>query len=147
PDRIVNAVAACDRLGAPCISVDFGTSTNFDVVSPAGEYVGGVLAPGVEVSMDALTARAARLTRVELAAPPSAIGRSTVTALQAAAVLGFAGLVEGVVRRVREELGVPAPAVATGGLAPLILPHVDVLEQHDPDLTLRGLRLIYLRNR
>ncbi len=110
PDRIVNSVAAKARYGAPVIVVDFGTSTNFDVVSPEGEYVGGVLAPGIEISMDALFARAARLVKVDYTAPPSVIGKTTVAGLQSGLVYGFAGQVDGIVGRIRGELGVDAPA-------------------------------------
>src|SRR5215217_7848393 len=124
PDRIANAVAARERYGAPCIVVDFGTSTNFDVVSAAGEYAGGVLAPGIEISMDALFARAARLTKVPFEAPERVIGRSTTAALQSGLVYGFAGQVDAIVARIRSELGAAeAPAIATGGLAGLIAPH------------------------
>ncbi len=147
PDRIVNAVAAKERYGAPCIVVDFGTSTNFDVVSPEGEYVGGVLAPGVEISMDALFARAARLFRVDFAPPPTVIGKTTQSALQSGLVYGFAGQVDEIVSRIRQELGVEARAVATGGLAELIAPHSRTIERVDGFLTLEGLRLVYARNR
>src|SRR3954466_3516304 len=143
PDRIANAVAAVERYGAPAIVVDFGTSTNFDVVSPAGEYVGGVLAPGIEVSMDALFARAARLFRVQFVEPPSVIAKTTSAALQSGLVYGFAGQVDEIVRRIRDELGVAAPTVATGGLAELIVPHASTLERIDHDLTLDGLRRIW----
>jgi type III pantothenate kinase len=146
PDRIVNAVAARERYGAPCIVVDFGTSTNFDVVSPAGEYVGGVLAPGVEISMDALFARAARLFRVDFSEPPTVIGKTTGAALQSGLVYGFAGQVDAIVERIRTELGDRAPTVATGGLADLIVPHSETIEKVDPDLTLEGLRLVWMRN-
>lgn len=143
PDRIANAVAAKERHGAPCIVVDFGTSTNFDVVSSQGEYVGGVLAPGIEISMDALFQRAARLVKVDFAEPPSVIGRTTATALQAGLVYGFAGQVDGIVAAIRGELGVEAPAVATGGLAELIAPHAASIGAVDPFLTLEGLRIVW----
>jgi type III pantothenate kinase len=147
PDRIVNSVAAKERYGAPCIVVDFGTSTNFDVVSPAGEYVGGVLAPGIEISMDALFARAARLVRVDFAAPASVIGKTTVAGLQSGLVYGFAGQVDGIVERIRRELEAPdTPAVATGGLADLIAPHTETISRVDAFLTLEGLRLVWLLN-
>jgi type III pantothenate kinase len=143
PDRIVNAVAAKERYGAPVIVVDFGTSTNFDVVSPEGEYVGGVLAPGIEISMDALFARAARLVKVDYVAPPSVIGKTTVAGLQSGLVFGFAGQVDGIVGRIRGELGADAPAIATGGLADLVAPHSETIERVDPFLTLEGLRLVW----
>jgi type III pantothenate kinase len=143
PDRIANAIAAKERYGAPVIVVDFGTSTNFDVVSSEGEYVGGVLAPGVEVSMDALFARAARLVTVDYSAPRSVIGKTTISALQSGLVYGFAGQVDGIVRRIRAELGAEARAVATGGLADLVAPHSETIERVDPFLTLEGLRLVW----
>ena len=146
PDRIANAVAARERYGAPCIVVDFGTSTNFDVVSPDGEYVGGVLAPGIEISMDALFARAARLFRVDFVAPPTVIAKTTQAALQSGLVYGFAGQVDSIVGRIRAELGVDARAVATGGLAEVVVPHAETIETVDPFLTLDGLRLIWERN-
>jgi type III pantothenate kinase len=147
PDRIVNSVAAKERYGAPVIVVDFGTSTNFDVVSPEGEYVGGVLAPGIEISMEALFARAARLVKVDYAVPPSVIGKTTVGGLQSGLVYGFAGQVDGIVGRIREELGADARAVATGGLADLVAPHASTIESVDPFLTLDGLRLVWELNR
>jgi type III pantothenate kinase len=147
PDRIANAVAAREHVGAPSVVVDFGTSTNFDVVSQAGEYVGGVLAPGVEISMDALFARAARLFKVDYVEPPTVIAKNTANALQAGLVYGFAGQVDAIVDRIRAELGAPdAPVVATGGLAELIAPHTRSIGKVDPWLTLEGLRLVWLRN-
>ena len=147
PDRIVNAVAARTRYGAPAIVVDFGTSTNFDVVSPEGEYVGGVLAPGIEISMEALFARAARLVNVDFAEPATVIGKTTVGGLQSGLVYGAAGQVDGIVARIRGELESPeAPVVATGGLAELVAPHSSTIEHVDPFLTLEGLRLVWELN-
>ncbi len=143
PDRIVNSVAAKERYGAPVIVVDFGTSTNFDVVSAAGEYVGGVLAPGIETSMEALFARAARLVKVDYVEPPSVIGKTTVGGLQSGVVYGFAGQVDGIVTAIRGELGVEAKVVATGGLSELVAPHSSTISVVDPNLTLDGLRLVW----
>jgi type III pantothenate kinase len=146
PDRIANAVAAKERYGAPCIVVDFGTSTNFDVVSSEGDYVGGVLAPGIEISMEALFQRAARLVKVDFADPPAVIGKTTATALQSGLVYGFAGQVDGIVAAIRGELGAEAQVVATGGLAELIAPHSKTIGTIDPFLTLEGLRLVWEQN-
>jgi type III pantothenate kinase len=148
PDRIVNSVAAKARYGAPVIVVDFGTSTNFDVVSTEGEYVGGVLAPGIETSMDALFARAARLVKVDYVEPPSVIGKTTVGGLQSGIVYGFAGQVDGIVAAIRGELEAPnARVVATGGLAELVAAHSATIEEVDPFLTLEGLRIVWDLNR
>jgi len=147
PDRIANAVAARERHGTPCVVVDFGTSTNFDVVSAAGEFAGGVLAPGIEISMDALFARAARLPKVPFVAPERVISQTTVQALQSGLVYGFAGQVDAIVDRIREELGAPdAVVVATGGLAELIAPHSRTISRVDQELTLQGLRLVWEKN-
>lgn len=145
-DRLVNAVAAHARLGGPCISVDFGTAVNYDVVSAAGEYVGGVIAPGVEISLDALTARGAKLPRIDLVPPRSAIGKGTVDAIRAGIVFGFAAQVDGIVARIREELGTEAPAIATGGLAATVVPSTESIDEVDDLLTLTGLRLLHERN-
>jgi type III pantothenate kinase len=147
PDRIANALAARELHGTPAVVVDFGTSTNFDVVSAAGDFAGGVLAPGIEVSMDALFARAARLPKVPFEAPERVISQTTVAALQSGLVYGFAGQVDAIVRRIRVELEAPdAPVIATGGLAALIAPHSETISVVDPELTLQGLRLVWERN-
>lgn len=146
-DRLMNAVAAYDRVGGACVVVDFGTSINYDVVSADGEYLGGAIAPGVQISMDALTQRAARLVKVEIEAPDSAIGRNTQAAIRSGMVYGFAGQVDGIVGRIRDELGVDATAIATGGLAASIAPFCEEIDEVDDLLTLTGLRLVWTRNR
>ena len=147
PDRIANTVAARARHGAPSIVVDFGTSTNFDVVNAEGDYAGGVIAPGVEVSMEALTSRAAKLIKVDIAEPEHSIGRDTIEAMQVGAVYGFAGQVDGIVAAVRDELGEAAPVVATGGLAELIARHTATISAVDPLLTLKGIQILLRRQR
>lgn len=145
-DRLVNAVAAYDRTDGPCLSVDFGTSTNFDAVSAAGEYLGGAIGPGLAVSIEALAGRTAKLPRIELAEPEAAIGRGTLPALQSGFVFGFAGLVDGINGRMLEELGGEPTVIATGGLAGVIAPLCETVDEVDPYLTLTGLRLIWGRN-
>jgi type III pantothenate kinase len=145
-DRIVNTIAAHHLFGGPCIVVDFGTSTNLDVVSAKGEFLGGALAPGIEISIDALAQRAAQLRKVELVRPRSAIGKNTVEALQSGALYGFAGQVDGLVDRITAELGEVTAVVATGGLAPIVVPESRRITHHEPDLTLLGLRMVFDRN-
>lgn len=145
-DLIVDAVGAFEQHGGPCIVVDFGTATTFTAVSARGEYLGTAIAPGIEVSMDALASRAAKLSMVELKDPGTVIGRSTAESMQAGALYGFAGQVDGLVSRMRDELGVAATAVATGGLSPLLFDVAASLDYLDPFLTLRGLEIIYRRN-
>lgn len=149
-DRIVNTLATYTLYGGPAIVVDFGTSTNFDVVSARGEFLGGALAPGIEISVDALAARAAQLVKVQLVRPRSVIGKSTVEALQSGLLFGFAGQVDGLVRRISAELCPGAPqdvvVVATGGLAPLVIAESETITHHAPDLTLYGLRMVFERN-
>jgi type III pantothenate kinase len=145
-DRLVNAVAAHAHVKGACVAVDFGTSTNFDVVSGAGEYLGGVIGPGVEISMEALTARTAKLPRIDLSAPEGPIGKDTQAAIQSGFAYGFAGLVDGINRRIADALGEKATFIATGGLAGTIAPHCETIDEVDPLLTLRGLQLIYERN-
>jgi len=146
-DRVVNAVAARARYGTPAIVVDFGTSTNFDIVSANGEYLGGVIGPGLEVSMEALVAATAALRSVELTPPRSVIGKGTVEAIQAGLLFGHAGYVDGIVDRIREELGSEVRAVATGGLASTIVPHCRTVTTVDENLTLDGLRMLFEINK
>lgn len=146
-DRVMNTLAAYTLFGGPAIVVDFGTSTNFDVVSPRGEYLGGPLAPGIEISVDALAARAAQLRKVELIRPARVIGKNTVECLQAGVVYGFSGQVDGIVRAITAELGTaPKAVVATGGLARIVLDECRTVTHHEPWLTLIGLRLVFERN-
>lgn len=145
-DRVVNTLAAYHLFGGPAIVVDFGTSTNFDAISSRGEFLGGVLAPGIEISVDALAARAAALRKVELVKPPRVIGKNTVECLQSGVVYGFAGQVDGVVTRMIEELGGVTAVIATGGLAPVVIGECRTITHHEPMITLIGLRLVYERN-
>ena len=145
PDRLVNSAATFHRYGGPAIAIDFGTSTNFDVVSPQGDYLGGALAPGMNVAFEALAGRAARLFAVELRLPPQAIGTNTVTALQSGVVLGYLAMLEGMIERIRAELGGRATTVVTGGYAEVFATATPLIDHHDPDLTIDGLRLIHRR--
>jgi type III pantothenate kinase len=146
-DRLVNAVAIRDRFGGPAVCVDFGTAVNFDVISAAGEYLGGVLAPGVEVSLEALTERGAKLPKIDLAAPRGVIGKSTVEAIRSGVIFGYAALVDGIVGRILAEIGEEADVIATGGLAGHIVPYCERIDETDDLLTLTGLRLLHERNR
>jgi type III pantothenate kinase len=146
-DRIVNAVAAFERLHSACVVVDFGTATTFDYVTERGEYVGGIIAPGLSVAMDALVDRAARLYRVELVRPREVVGRTTVAAMQSGLIFGYAAMVDGLIERIEQERRVPAHVIATGGLAELVAPETRRIEAVDEFLTLKGLRLIFERNR
>jgi type III pantothenate kinase len=145
-DRILNAVAAQALYGGPAIVVDFGTAISFDVVDASGTFVGGAIAPGVVTAADALVEHAARLPTVELVSPPTALCRSTVTALQAGVVLGFAGLVDGLVARLAGELGPGVTTIATGSVVPAVLQACERIDHHDPWHTLKGLRLVWERN-
>jgi type III pantothenate kinase len=145
PDRVVNAVAAVSIYGPPLIVIDFGTATTFDCVSARGEFLGGAIAPGITTALDALLSRAARLFRVEMVRPKEAIGRNTVTNIQSGVVYGYAGLVDGLVERMRQEMSGAPTIVATGGLAPLVADVARSIQHVNPDLTLEGLRLLYER--
>ncbi|MBV9844105.1 MAG: type III pantothenate kinase [Kutzneria sp.] len=149
-DRLVNTMAAHHLFPTSCVVVDFGTSTNIDVLSAKGEFLGGVFAPGIEISVDALAARAAQLRKVELVKPQRVIGKNTVECLQSGILYGFVGQVDGLVRRITTELSRtqpgPVTVIATGGLAPLIVTESETIDHHVPELTLLGLRLAYERN-
>ncbi|HUB74395.1 MAG TPA: type III pantothenate kinase [Solirubrobacteraceae bacterium] len=146
PDRLVNAVAIRERFGGPVVCVDFGTATTFDVVSREGEYVGGALMTGIEISLEALSERGARLPKVDLAPPRSVIGKNTIDAIRSGVVFGYAGAIDAILRRLYDELGERAEVVATGGLASLVVPFTEEIEEIDQELTLTGLRLLYERN-
>ncbi len=145
-DRIANAVGAKELFGAPAIVVDFGTATTFDVLSPAGEYLGGAIAPGVEVAAEALFSRAARLSRVELSVPPRVVGRNTQHSLQSGILYGFAGLVDTMVMKIQHENGFESKVIGTGGLVSLMKPLCKTIKYVEPDLTLWGLKFIWARN-
>ncbi len=145
-DRLVNSIAAYERFGEACVVVDFGTGINVDVVSAEGEYLGGAIGPGLEISLTALIDRAARITRIDLDPPEAAIGRSSRAAIQSGFVFGFAGMIDGIVRRIEAELPDPM-LLATGGLAKTIVPFTETIDEVDDMLTLKGLRLIYERNK
>jgi type III pantothenate kinase len=146
PDRLVNAVAGYDKVGGPCVIVDFGTAVTHDIVSGDGEYLGGVIFPGVEISLDALSERAAALPKIDLVEPRTLIGKSTVDAIRSGVLFGFAAMVDGIIGRLREQLGAELHTLATGGLAPIVVPYCDAIDGVDDQLTLTGLRLIWERN-
>jgi type III pantothenate kinase len=145
-DRVANTVAAYSLFGGPAVVVDFGTSTNIDVISARGEFLGGVFAPGIEISVEALAARAAQLVKVELVKPPRVVGKNTVECLQSGVVYGFSGQVDSIVRAIIGEIGDVNAVVATGGLAPVVLSECTTVTHHEPMLTLIGLQKIYARN-
>lgn len=144
-DRIVNALAAFSKYGGPAIVVDFGTATTFDAISDGGEYLGGAIAPGIQISARALYERTARLPRIELAAPRTVVGKSTVESLQSGIVFGYSAMVDGMVERMAKELGTPT-VIATGGLASMVIEECRTVDHHDPWLTLEGLRLVFEKN-
>ena len=146
-DRIANSLAVFERHGGPSVVVDFGTSTNFDVVSEKGEFLGGALAPGIEISLEALASKAAQLRKVEFTKPRSVVGKNTVEALQSGALYGFAGQVDGILQRIIAEIGPVKAVVATGGLASLVVEESSTITHHEPDLTLEGLRLVFEKNK
>jgi type III pantothenate kinase len=146
-DRLVNAVAAYEKVHGAVVVVDFGTAITYDPVSAGGEYLGGIITPGVEISMEALTSRAAALPRIDIAPPRSLIGKTTVDAIRSGIVYGFAGQVDAIVRRLRDEMGQDTETIATGGLAGHIVPFTETIDEVDDLLTLSGLRLLYERNR
>ena len=146
-DRLVNAVGAVARYPVPLVVLDFGTATTFDVVDAGGDYIGGVIAPGINLSMDALHMAAAKLPRIDIHPPASVIGRSTIPAMQSGVFYGYVGLIEGLIARIAKELGQQPSLIATGGLGKLFADHVPLIQAYDPELTLRGLLLIYNKNR
>jgi len=145
-DRLVNAVALRERFGGPAVCVDFGTATTFDVISAEGDYLGGSLMTGIEVSLEALSERGARLPKIELAPPRSVIGKNTIDAIRSGVVFGYAGAIDAIMRRLYDELGEHASAIATGGLSQLVVPYTEEIDEVDDLLTLTGLRLLHERN-
>ncbi len=145
-DRIVNSVAAYESVGAGCIVVDFGTATTWDVVTPKGEYLGGVIAPGIEVSSNALYEHASKLPRVQIVRPKSVVGRNTEASMQSGLYYGYSGMVDSVVKKIRADVGFPCRCLATGGLATLIAEESSAIDETEPNLTLRGLKLLFERN-
>ena len=146
PDRLVNAVAGYELVDGPVVVVDFGTAVTFDVVSADGEYLGGIIFPGLEISLEALTERAAALPKIDLGQPRGLVGKTTIDAIRSGVVYGFAAMVDGMIGRLRDELGEETEAIATGGLAETIVPFCETIDDVDPLLTLTGLRLIWERN-
>jgi len=145
-DRLVNAIAAYERVGGPCIAVDFGTAINYDVVSGEGEYLGGVISPGIEISLEALSQRAAALPKIDLGRPRALVGKTTIDAIRSGVVYGYAAMVDGMIGRLRDEMGEATEVIATGGLAASIVPYCEMIDDVDDLLTLTGLRLIWERN-